>query len=154
MVAINMLNASHVKLTRQDNFQEQKKQAKILLIMNKLWAQVLARVKKVVPIESLIDSNVIIHFDSALIATWKAKDEIALAFIHMTIDNVVDQTSVNVVSSKYARDTFCIVMSKAKLFTIKFVDPITTFLSSIKEINNEMTTLAKSTSNENHVTLP
>lgn len=43
-------------------------------------------------------------------------------------------------------------MIKAKLFILKVVEPMMTFLSSIKEINNELATLGKLTSNEDLVT--
>lgn len=81
------------------------KKARSLLIITELWAYVSGRVKKPIPIESPTDSNVIIHHDPALVATWEAKDEVSLEFIHMTIDIVVDQNIVNVVSFKDAWNT-------------------------------------------------
>lgn len=157
-----MLNANHIKLTGQDNFQKWKKQAKNLLIMTELQAYVSSRVKKPIPIESLIDSNAIIHLDLVLVVVWEAKDEIALTFIHITIDNFVDQNIISVATSKDAWNTLLslyerqddthIVMSKAKLFTIKFIELMKAFLSSIKEINNQLTTSSKLASNENLMT--
>lgn len=44
-------------------------------------------------------------------------------------------------------------MTKAKLFSTHFVEPMAAYLSNVKAINNQLTVLGKSASEENIVTI-
>lgn len=70
--------------------------------MNEFWGYVSERIPKPIPVQSDIDDNVLIHPDPVIVAAWEAKDEIALAFLHMIIDVNVDQNIVCAKTSKEA----------------------------------------------------
>lgn len=100
--------------------------------------------------------------DDALLAAWEAKDEIALALLHMIVDVNVDQNIAGANTSKEAWDTLSslyerrdqarILMVKAKLYSIKFIKPMSAFLSSIKEVCNELNTLGSPTTRDELIT--
>lgn len=80
----------------------------------------------------------------------------------MIIVSIIDKNIACTTTSKEAQDNLIslykkwddahIVMTKVKLFTLRYIEPMTAFLSSIKKISNELTTLNKPTSNKDLVT--
>lgn len=135
-----------------------KRQTQILLIMNEFWAFVSGNNPKPGP----TNNTIIIQLDLAIITAWEAKDEITLAFLYMIVDVNVDQNIASARTSKKTWDTLIslyerrddahIIMTKAKLYTLRYVETMLAFLSSIKEIRNELNTLGKPASRDELVT--
>lgn len=114
--------------------------------MNELWSYVFGGITKPALTPNPTNPNNKIPPDPVVLVAFRIKDNIALFFIHLIVENNVDQNiettdtsheAWNIICSLYEqKDDSKTVMLKARLYTIPFAGSIPSHMTKVKAIRN------------------